>query len=334
MERKSAHRPALRFCVLCLLLAAVCSLLIFTGCGNDTFSVPDFLTGLLSEETTTVTEQETTTTTTATTTTTTTTRKTTVTTTTTTTTTTVTTTTTTTTVTALTIGELSVVTTLTTASPDPDAHGLTPEYRAFLSDTVFVGDSICSGLRAYHILPDDNCVAVGCVAARNIFEYTFPVRGNDFYLRYALSVLKPKYVVFSMGMNDVNMTDAETYCENYSNLMDTIQEVLPDAKLFAASITPIAGDSTFSSNERIDSFNAALRRSLEDTDYGYVDVNSSLKIWTETPHGLNPAYNGGDGIHLAPYAYDIILKQVCQQLVDTDIVGGVSKEGVPYGSAT
>ena len=232
----------------------------------------------------------------------------------------------------ITIGEIPVYTgtgTTTVHSAEPDAHGLTDQDYAFLSDTVFVGDSICSGLRVYKILPDDNVVAKGCVGARNIFDYTFPVRGKEFGLTYSLSLLKPKYIVFSMGMNDVNMTTPEQFCENYDFLMKTVHTLLPETKLFVASVTPIAADCTFSTNTKIEALNTAIREHLEDSDYTYVNIADGLKIWDGS---LRSTYSGGDGIHLAPDAYYILLNQLCDELVDTKIVGGW-KNGVAYGWA-
>ena len=232
--------------------------------------------------------------------------------------------------TELTIGEIPVPeTTVTTPEPEPDEHGLTAQDYAFLHDTVFVGDSICSGLRVYKILPDDSVIAKGCVGARNIFDYTFPLRGNEFGVSYSLSLLKPKYVVFSMGMNDINMTTPEKYCENYDYLLKNLHTVLPESKFFVASITPITADCEFSTNTKINSFNDAIREHLKGTDYTYVDIAEGLRIWDGS---LRSTYSGGDGIHLAPDAYYILLNGLCDELVDTNIVGGW-KNGVPYGWA-
>lgn len=231
---------------------------------------------------------------------------------------------------AYTIGELTTVSTAEApVDAGPDSHGLTAEDYAFLHDTVFVGDSICSGLRVYGILPEDNVLAKGCVGARNIFEYTFPCRGNEFGAPYALTVLKPRYIVFSMGMNDVNMTSPEEYCKNYDFLLKTIRSVMPDTVFFVASVTPITADATFSTNQKIDTLNQTIRAHLSGTSTGFVDVAGGLKIWDGS---LNPAYNGGDGVHLAPEAYYVYLNQVCDQLVDTKTVGGWS-DGIAYGWA-
>ena len=231
---------------------------------------------------------------------------------------------------AVTIGELPVYfTTATAADPTPDAYGLTAEDYAFLHDTVFVGDSICSGLRVYGILPEDNVVAKGCVGARNIFEYTFDCRGNEFGVAYALTVLKPRYIIFSMGMNDVNMTTPDVYCQNYDFLLKTIRSVMPDSVFFVASVTPITADATFSTNAKIDTLNQTIREHLSGTSTGFVDVATGLKTWDGC---LNPGYNGGDGVHLAPAAYYVYLNQICDQLVDTKTVGGYAN-GIAYGWA-
>ena len=233
-------------------------------------------------------------------------------------------------VTEITIGEIPEYTaTEVTHSAEPDAHGLTAQDYAFLSDTVFVGDSICSGLRVYKILPDDSVIAKGCVGARNIFDYTFPLRGNEFGVSYSLSLLKPKYVVFSMGMNDVNMTTPEQYCNNYDYLLKTLHTVLPETKFFVASVTPITADCTFTTNAKINALNEAISEHLEDTDYGYVDITSGVKLWDGS---LKPDLSGGDGIHLAPGAYYLLLNALCDELVDSKIVGGW-KNGVAYGWA-
>ena len=231
-------------------------------------------------------------------------------------------------VTEITIGEIPVPET-TAPPPEPDEHGLTPQDYAFLHDTVFVGDSICSGLRVYGILPDDNVVAKGSVGVRNIFENKFPVREREFGVSYSLYLLEPRYVVFSMGMNDIRMTTEEEYCNNYDFLMDTLHTVLPDTKFFVASITPVTADCEFTDNDRIDRYNEAMKTHLESREESYVDIASCLKMWDNT---MYPEYSGGDGIHLVSSTYYIILNSLCDSLVDTRIVGGW-QDGIAYGWA-
>ncbi|MBQ3940049.1 MAG: hypothetical protein II723_02960 [Oscillospiraceae bacterium] len=201
----------------------------------------------------------------------------------------------------------------TTVSTVVKGGKLSPSDQAFLADCVFVGDSICSGLSVYKILPAKNVVAKGSVGVRSIFDYKFTVNGTSCGVISALSKLKPKTVIFSMGMNDINMTSSQKYCENYKNLLQKTQEALPNAKLCVASITPITTTSKFATNAKIDSYNAAIRDYLKANypAWTYVNVASGLKNeW----NGLVTKYTSGDGIHLSPAAYQIILSQVCQQL--------------------
>ena len=49
-----------------------------------------------------------------------------------------------------------------------------------LSDCAFVGDSICSGLFVYDVLPKDMVVATGNVGIRSLREYTFDINGGTY----------------------------------------------------------------------------------------------------------------------------------------------------------
>ena len=180
----------------------------------------------------------------------------------------------------------------------------------FLGRCAFVGDSICSGLGHYGIIPMKNVVAQGNIAARNIFDFTFTVDGSELSLVSALVNINPEYVVFSMGINDVNITSEEEFAENYREILSTVSGFLPNAELIVVSITPVAVDSEFTKNENIDSFNEALGRMLEENEkWHFVDASPELK---NSENALKTDYSSGDGIHLSPDAYYAVLYQLCR----------------------
>ena len=181
-----------------------------------------------------------------------------------------------------------------------------------LSDCAFVGDSICSGLFVYDVLPKDMVVATGNVGIRSLREYTFDINGGTYTALEALKVINPKYVIFSMGMNDINMTSEETYCQNYLSFLADTQAELPSAKLYVASITPIDAGSNFASNDKIDRYNAAAKAAVEQAGYGFIDVTTHLRNDTG---GLNPDCGGGDGIHVNKLGYYSMLTDVAKRLV-------------------
>ncbi len=183
----------------------------------------------------------------------------------------------------------------------------------FLEQCVFVGDSICSGLGHYGILPMDNVVAQGNIAARNIFDFTFTVDGSELSLVSALVNVNPEYVIFSMGINDVNITSEEEFADNYREILSTVEGFMPSAKLVVLSITPISVDSAFTENENIDKFNEALETMIDENGkWSYVDVSAELK---NSENALKTDYSSGDGIHLSPAAYYAVLYQLCREFV-------------------
>lgn len=214
------------------------------------------------------------------------------------------------------VSETAEVTEETTMPLDESysSYKFTDEYNDFISKCVFVGDSICSGLKLYDILPAKSVLAQGNVAARNIFDFKFKLDGDELSILSALVNIKPEYIVFSMGMNDVNITSEEAFCDNYSELLKLTESFLPDAKLIVLSVTPVTTESKFTSNENIDNFNAELKLCLDKTEkWIYVDVTRELK---NSANALKTNYNGGDGVHLAPEAYQAILFQLCERMVD------------------
>ncbi len=193
------------------------------------------------------------------------------------------------------------------------SYTFSEEDEAYLDTCLFVGDSICGGLSHYGILPADHVISKGSVAARNIFDFKFGIGDSETDVLTAILNQKQDHIIFSMGINDVNMTDTETYVANYFNLLTMVAAYCPDSELIVLSITPILADSDFSTNEKIDSYNAAIKEAIEKDgkpNWKYIDVSPELK---NSAGGLKSSYESGDGIHLAQAAYYAYLWQIVQE---------------------
>lgn len=176
----------------------------------------------------------------------------------------------------------------------------TEDERKFAEQSLFIGDSICRGLEAFNVLSANNVLGVGNAGARNIFEMEFFRRGKDVDFMTVIQEEKPRHVVFWMGMNDVNMTDAQTFCRNYQKAIDKVLE-LPETDVIVVSITPICTD--FTPHSRIVEFNTALSDYISKTypeRVRFVNVHDALQ---NESGELFWYYSSGDGVHINEIAY-------------------------------
>lgn len=186
----------------------------------------------------------------------------------------------------------------------------------YFSDSLFVGDSICSGLKIY-----GGCLNVENVAARlnvstwGINKYTFQYKSNSTAELDALSIVKlyqPKEIYIWMGMNDLYVVSAEKYAENLCSLAESYIEASPGCKVYAVSISPMSSTHQWNvemdGNNRINEYNKAVKEKCDKVDYlTYINIHDSL---TDKYGYLASENNGGDGIHLSASAYKKVLTEI------------------------
>ncbi len=199
---------------------------------------------------------------------------------------------------------------------------LSEEELSFVDYSLFVGDSICSGFAEYGIIPREHVAAKGNLGSRSFFDYTFKFRGKeDQTYEQVLKTSKPRYVLLSMGMNDVNMVYEQTYCENYRKV---IQATLDgsNADVFVAAITPVC--SKFCANSVIDSFNDYMRRFIEEEFPERVHFIDFAQYLKNDEGKLRTCLHSGDGVHLGPYCYYIALWEMHRALMETGLWDGTN----------
>lgn len=208
-------------------------------------------------------------------------------------------------------------TTAATEPPNPDnnlemfkeeldgKYDLTDEELGFVNDTLFVGDSICSGFSEYGVIPKGLTAAKGSLGTRTFYDYTFKFRDKeDQTYKQVLDTAEPKYILLSMGMNDVNMIGEDTFCEDYRKIIDeTLDE--SEAEIYVAAITPVC--SKFCGNSVIDSFNDHLRDFLEKEYPERVHFLNFAQYLKNDDGKLRTCLHSGDGVHLGPLCYEIAL---------------------------
>lgn len=193
-----------------------------------------------------------------------------------------------------------------------DTYSLTEEEEQIGKESLFVGDSICLGFSTWNVVSSKNVYATGSVGARNLFDYEMYYLSKPAKFIDVLNTVKPKHIFFWMGMNDVNLTSSEEYCENYRTIIDTALEN-SSADVYICAITPISRLS-FTKPWSIREFNTAIKHFVQ-TNYServhFINFAEPLK---NADGILDERYNGGDGIHLSRKAYYIAMHEICNQM--------------------
>lgn len=197
------------------------------------------------------------------------------------------------------------------------AYSLTEEERSFIDRSVFVGDSICRGFSEYKVVGRKRVFARGSLAARSFFDYTMYMGDDEVDFATVLDKRDPRFVFLSMGMNDINLTDEDTFCENYRKVIEAALSG-SSADVYVCAITPI--NSTFSSNYYIDCYNLKLRAFIEENYSERVHFVDYAKHLKDADGNLKDCFNGGDGIHLAPYAYYVALWEMNRTLTADGLI--------------
>ncbi|MDE8718892.1 lipase, partial [[Eubacterium] siraeum] len=96
----------------------------------------------------------------------------------------------------------------------------------------------------------ENNLARPSIAAWNIHHFLITSGNLSTDVLVHLYNKQPKYVLFSMGLKDVNLTTKEQFVENYMQLLYQCKQASPNSEFIFMAVTPVR--SKFCKNEKID----------------------------------------------------------------------------------
>ena len=143
-------------------------------------------------------------------------------------------------------GETQTATQATTKAVP--ANGISENVKFYQDRVVIAGDSVAYGFCAYGYVPYEHNIAKGSTALRQYDDkslFTFDPTGKELGFVDAIEAVKPSLLYISMGMNDVNLIDAEKYVQRYKELIEKVKNKVPDCIIVTAAITPITQASKF-----------------------------------------------------------------------------------------
>jgi lysophospholipase L1-like esterase len=160
----------------------------------------------------------------------------------------------------------------------------------FFEDSLFLGDSIVSGLSFYNFLSSSQVVySNGMTTDKALSEVSSIASEN------------PSKVFIMVGLNDINYgtRSADVIAGNLITLANELHESLPSAKIYILSLLPVT--SAFESNSSnkirqsaIDDVNTQVSSLAVSAGYYYIDIAEAYK--NSSGYLISDATNNGSNI--------------------------------------
>ena len=172
----------------------------------------------------------------------------------------------------------------------------------YYSDSVFMGDSVISGIESYGYL--DNVVGNVNATSGKLKSYVSEAMKSN-----------PSKVFIMVGHNDANYgtIKEESLASNITDIVEAIHKKKSSTKVYVLSITPIttAYEKRTSTNVKqsyIDKANSLIEENASSGKYTYVDVASAYK----DTNGYMKTDCTGNGINLKNSYYPFLLNGIAE----------------------
>ena len=176
--------------------------------------------------------------------------------------------------------------------------------KEYFSSSLFIGDSISTGLSLYGFLDQDNVFAQQGLAPSTALDAEI----DGVTLSDKIASFKPKKIFVMLGTNSVGYADNETLAASMNELVEKIS-CLTKAKIYVISIPPITPEAEQSDENEltkkdIDDYNAKLKTAVSGSGASFIDLNSVL---SNSDGYFDADYAEMDGIHFMGTTYEVML---------------------------
>lgn len=167
---------------------------------------------------------------------------------------------------------------------------------SYFDDALFIGDSRTVGLRDYTDLSEHaDFYCETSLTIYKVLEEDFKGLGT---ISEALAARDYGKIYIMVGINELGRGTTENYMEKYTEVIDTLHELEPEAKIFIQGVMRVSGkknseDAIFN-NSNIIARNNAVATLADNENIFYIDVN---EVVCDEEGNLNADYTF-DQIHL------------------------------------
>ena len=188
------------------------------------------------------------------------------------------------------------------------------EYDAeFFSDTLFIGDSISTGLSLYGFLDADNVFAQQGLAPSTLFSTEIDGKTCE----SAIASATPERIVVMLGSNGIGYGPTEDLASSMGDCIKTLRSLFK-GELVVVSIPPVtmeaeASDDNMLTLSAVKEYNTLVEKYTKENNAVYVDIYSEL---TDDSGYFSTDYAERDGIHFMGTAYQVMLSTIQSALTD------------------
>jgi hypothetical protein len=175
----------------------------------------------------------------------------------------------------------------------------------FYGQSVFIGDSIVSGISYYKYLDSARTVYDNNLTASKAVDKVSEVVSKS-----------PQRVYIMLGINDLNYNTKtpDSIAEDFATLISKIKQELPSTTVYVISVTPVTSafeskSSTYVKMSNVEELNNKLKEAANSTGgYYFVDINSSL----QDSSGYMNSDLTGNGYGLKVTYYPFLLNTIAE----------------------
>ncbi len=204
-----------------------------------------------------------------------------------------------------------------TPEPIPTELQLTEDMgEGYLSRIIFLGDSTTYGMLAYGVLPSQQVwtpssgtLTLNAQSYAELDIYAADGSKRSMSIRDAAAEIQPDILVITLGVNGISFMDESSFKEEYTDLIGGILAVSPDTKIICHSIYPVIDSQAPEGidNARVNAANGWLYDIAVSTGTRYLNTHDALM---DATGNLVEDYCNGDGIHLDPDGFAVVLNSV------------------------
>ncbi len=207
----------------------------------------------------------------------------------------------------------------------------TPVDDSYFADALFVGDSLCDGVRVYtQVFPGyRTATKVGLGIDALLYQpFASVTDGENLSAIDHVSTIKPSKLYIMIGTNDLVWNDPAKMAESYGAFIDEVLARLPGCKIVVESIPPTtartAAQRPMMSAERITAYNEHLKQLAIDKGVYFLDVHSVIV----GADGYMPEeIAANDGYHMNASGYQLWCNYMKSHPIQSDASFSIGADG-------